>query len=64
MTNMNRILNIAPVANRQLIGGSMVIDSKNQYRAHLKLGKWRITDVEATTLAGTGDDICPKRLHS
>ena len=59
----NRIFNTIPVTNRQSIGGSMILDSKNQDRTHLKLGKWRLTDVKPTP-AGTGDGICPKRLHS
>ena len=42
----------------------MVKDREKPILTHLKLGKWRLTDVEAITLAGTGDDIGPKRLHS
>ena len=42
----------------------MVKDRENLIITHLKLGKWRLTDVEAITPAGTGDDIGPKRLHS
>ena len=42
----------------------MAKDREKPILTHLKLGKWRLTDVEANTLAGTGDDIGPKRLHS
>ena len=53
----NRIFNTVPVANRQLIGGSMVIDMKNQYRTHLKLGKWRLTEVEPPHRLGLVVDV-------
>ena len=58
------IFNSTPVKKRQLIGELMVKDRKKPILTHLKLGKWRLTDVEATTPAGTEDDIGPKRLHS
>ena len=72
MTNPVTIFNIAfstifsttPVKNRQLIGELMVKDREKPILTHLKLGKWRLTDVEATTPAGTEGDIGPKRLHS
>ena len=42
----------------------MVKDREKLILTHLKLGKWRLTDVEANTPAGTEDGIVPKRLHS
>ena len=42
----------------------MVKDREKPILTHLKLGKWRLTDVEANTPAGTGGEVVPKRLHS
>ena len=35
----------------------MILDSKNQYRTHLKLGKWRLTDVEPSHRLGLVVDV-------
>ena len=70
MTNPVIAFNIAfstifrstPVKNRQLIGRLMVKDKEKPILTYLKLGKWRLTDVEPTHWLGLM--VMSPRLHS
>ena len=66
MTNpvitFSTIFRSTPVKNRQLTGRLMIKDKEKPILTYLKLGKWRLTDVEPTHRLGLM--VMSPRLHS
>ena len=66
MTNpvkaFSTIFRSTPVKNRQLTGRLMIKDKGKPILTYLKLGKWRLTDVEPTHRLGLM--VMSPRLHS